>query len=64
MRPTETGPGGGPRRARRIALAERLRRRTLAPGRPLLHPDQVGLVVFTVIALGFGIYVFFRVLLA
>jgi hypothetical protein len=63
MRPTETGPGGGPRRARRIALAERLRRRTLAPGRPLLHPDQAGLVVFTVAALGAGTYVVVRHLL-
>jgi hypothetical protein len=42
----------------------RLRRRSMAPNRPLLYPDQVGLLLFTVIALGIGIYVFFRVLFA
>jgi hypothetical protein len=41
----------------------RLRRRTLAPSRPALYPDQVGLVVFTLLALGVGIYAAFRFLL-
>jgi hypothetical protein len=41
----------------------RLRRRTLAPSRPAVHPDQVGLVVFTVLALGVGIYAAVRFLL-
>ncbi len=42
---------------------KRLRRRTLAPGRPALYPDQVGLLVLTVAALGGGIYVVLRFLL-
>jgi hypothetical protein len=41
----------------------RLRRRTMAPSRPAVYPDQVGLVVFTVIALGIGIYAALRFLL-
>jgi hypothetical protein len=41
----------------------RLRRRTLAPGRPALYPDQVGLLLFTLIALGIGIYAAVRFLL-
>jgi hypothetical protein len=42
----------------------RLRRRTMAPGRPLLYPDQVGLVFFTVLVLAVGIYVVVRLVLA
>ena len=42
---------------------KRLRRRTLAPGRPALYPDQVGLLVITLLALGAGIYVALRFLL-
>ena len=41
----------------------KLRRRTLAPGRPALYPDQLGLLVFTLLALGIGIYAVFRFLL-
>jgi hypothetical protein len=41
----------------------RLRRRTFAPGRPAVYPDQIGLVIFTVVALGAGIYVVVRFLL-
>jgi hypothetical protein len=41
----------------------RLRRRTLAPSRPAVYPDQIGLLVFTVIALLAGIYVVARFLL-
>jgi hypothetical protein len=41
----------------------RLRRRTFAPSRPALYPDQIGLVLFTIIALGVGIYVVARFLL-
>jgi hypothetical protein len=41
----------------------KLRRRTFAPSRPAVYPDQVGLVIFTVIALGIGIYAVFRFLL-
>jgi len=35
---------------------KRLRRRTMAPSRPALYPDQVGLLVITLAALGGGIY--------
>jgi hypothetical protein len=41
----------------------RLRRRTFAPSRPALYPDQVGLLVFTLLALGAGIYAALRFLL-
>jgi hypothetical protein len=41
----------------------KLRRRTMAPGRPALYPDQVGLLVFTLLALGVGIYAAVRFLL-
>jgi hypothetical protein len=41
----------------------KLRRRTLAPSRPAVYPDQVGLVVFTVLALVVGIYAAARWLL-
>jgi hypothetical protein len=32
----------------------------MAPGRPLLYGDQLGLVLLVVAAIGFGIYVFVR----
>jgi F0F1-type ATP synthase assembly protein I len=35
----------------------------MAPGRPALHPDQIGLLVFTLLALGAGIYAVIRFLL-
>jgi hypothetical protein len=41
----------------------KLRRRTMAPSRPAVYPDQIGLVVFTVLALGVGIYAAVRWLL-
>jgi hypothetical protein len=41
----------------------RLRRRTFAPGRPAVYPDQIGLLVLTLIALGAGTYVVLRFLL-
>ena len=41
----------------------RLRRRTFAPGRPAVHPDQIGLVVIIVIAMAIGVYVVARFLL-
>jgi len=34
----------------------------MAPNRPLLYPDQVGLALFSILAIGFGIYVFIRIL--
>jgi hypothetical protein len=41
----------------------RLRRRTFAPSRPALFPDQAGLLVVTLVALCAGIYVVARFLL-
>ncbi|HEV3376058.1 MAG TPA: hypothetical protein VG126_02135 [Thermoleophilaceae bacterium] len=41
----------------------RLRRRSMAPSRPAVYPDQVGLVVFTLLALAVGIYAVARWLL-
>jgi hypothetical protein len=35
----------------------------MAPSRPALHPDQVGLAIFTIAALGVGIYTVVRFLL-
>jgi hypothetical protein len=42
---------------------KRLRRRTMAPSRPALYPDQVGLFVLTLAAIGGGIYAALRYLL-
>jgi hypothetical protein len=41
----------------------RLRRRTFAPSRPAVYPDQLGLLILTVIAVAAGTYVAFRFLL-
>jgi hypothetical protein len=35
----------------------------MAPSRPVLYPDQVGLLVLTVLAVGAGIYAALRFLL-
>jgi hypothetical protein len=37
-------------------MLERLRRRTMAPSRPLLYPEQVGLAFFSLLAIAGGIY--------
>ena len=37
-------------------MFQRLRRRTMAPSRPILYPDQFGLMLFCLIATGGGIY--------
>ncbi len=42
-------------------MFNRLRRRTMAPSRPLVYPAQVGLWLFSVIAIVGGIYVVVRV---
>jgi hypothetical protein len=34
----------------------------MAPSRPVVYPDQVGLLLFSLIAIGGGIYMVFRVL--
>jgi hypothetical protein len=43
-------------------MFERLRRRTMAPSRPVVYPEQVGLWLFSLIAVGGGIYVVFTYL--
>jgi hypothetical protein len=35
----------------------------MAPSRPALYPDQIGLAIFTIAALGVGIYAAVRFLL-
>jgi hypothetical protein len=42
---------------------KRLRRRSMAPSRPAVYPDQIGLVLFTLIAIAVGIWAVFRYLL-
>jgi len=37
-------------------MLERLRRRTMAPSRPLLYPEQIGLALFSLTAIGGGLY--------
>jgi hypothetical protein len=34
----------------------------MAPSRPALYPDQIGLAIFSVAAIGSGIYIVFRYL--
>jgi hypothetical protein len=34
----------------------------MAPSRPLLYPEQLGLVILSVIAIGIGVYVAIHVL--
>jgi hypothetical protein len=38
----------------------RLRRRTMAPSRPAMYPEQLGLVLLTLAAIGVGVYIFVR----
>ena len=38
----------------------RLRRRTMAPSRPAVYPDQWGLVLIIVVVFAVGIYIFAR----
>ena len=40
----------------------RLRRKTMAPSRPAMYPEQLGLVLLTLLAIGAGVYVAVRVL--
>jgi hypothetical protein len=40
---------------------KRLRRRTLAPGRPAIHPEQLGLVLISIIAIAAGVWVVLRI---
>jgi hypothetical protein len=41
----------------------RFRRRSMAPGRPAIFPDQLGLALLCVAVIAFGLYVFARALL-
>jgi hypothetical protein len=40
----------------------RLRRRTMAPSRPAMYPEQLGLVLLTILAIGVGVYLALRAL--
>jgi hypothetical protein len=40
----------------------RLRRRTMAPSRPAIYPEQLGLVLVVVAAIGLGVYAAVRLL--
>jgi hypothetical protein len=40
----------------------RLRRRTMAPSRPAMYPEQLGLVLLTLAAIGVGVWIAIRVL--
>ena len=42
---------------------KRLRRRTMAPSRPAIYPDQVGLVLISIIVIAAGIWAVARILL-
>jgi hypothetical protein len=42
----------------------RLRRRTMAPSRPAMYPEQLGLVLLSLAAIGAGVYLFVRLLTA
>jgi hypothetical protein len=41
---------------------KRLRRRTLAPSRPAVYPEQLGLVLITIIVIAGGIWAVLRIL--
>jgi hypothetical protein len=40
----------------------RLRRKTMAPSRPLIFPEQLGLVLLCIGAIGSGVYLVTRLL--
>lgn len=41
----------------------RLRRKTMAPSRPAIYPEQLGLVLLSLAAIALGVYAFVRLLL-
>jgi hypothetical protein len=41
---------------------KRLRRRTMAPSRPAIYPEQIGLLLITLIVIAGGIWAFVKVL--
>ena len=42
---------------------KRLRRRTMAPSRPAVYPEQVGLLLISLIVIAGGIWAFVKVLM-
>jgi hypothetical protein len=42
---------------------KRLRRRTLAPSRPAVHPEQLGLLLLSILVIAAGIWAFAKVLM-
>jgi hypothetical protein len=40
----------------------RLRRRTMAPSRPAMYPEQLGLVLLSLAAIGVGVWLAIRIL--
>jgi hypothetical protein len=42
---------------------KRLRRRTLAPSRPGVYPEQVGLLLLSLLVIAAGIWAFVKVLM-
>ena len=42
---------------------KRLKRRTMAPGRPAVYPEQVGLLFFSLVGIAGGIYLVVRVVI-
>jgi hypothetical protein len=40
----------------------RFRRKTMAPSRPALYPEQLGLLLLSIAAVGGGVYVVIRLL--
>jgi hypothetical protein len=45
-----------------VPMWRRLRRRSMAPSRPAVYPDQVGLLIFSLLAIGAGLYLAARAL--
>jgi hypothetical protein len=41
---------------------KRLRRRTFAPSRPLIYPEQLGLLLISLLVIAGGIWAFLKVL--
>ena len=41
---------------------KRLRRRTFAPSRPMVYPEQVGLLLISLLVIAGGIWAFVKVL--
>ena len=41
---------------------KRLRRRTLAPSRPAVYPEQLGLLLISLLVIAGGLWVFYKLL--